>query len=754
MNNSLNIERDSGNKRFELANSYVNYTGKHVFLTGKAGTGKTTFLRYIRQNTYKKHVVVAPTGVAAIQAEGVTIHSFFQLPLGMFWASERNQMMTESDFLYDRRTLFRNLRLNENKRNLIRQLELLIIDEVSMVRADILDAIDAVLRYIRGRHDEPFGGVQLLLIGDLYQLPPVVRDNERSAMDQLYGSPFFFEALALKNENLLCIELDKIYRQNEAQFIGLLNKIRTATTSYEDLEFLNQRYQPDFVARGDEHYIILTSHNYKAQSINEKELARLPGKSYDFAASVEGTFNEQNCLAEVNLSLKAGAKVMFIKNDVSENRRYYNGKIGTIERIELNGEEDCEIWVSFPDEDGEMLVNKEDWRNVRYAYDEDSKEVFEETLGVFRQYPIRLAWAITIHKSQGLTFERAIIDAGDSFAEGQVYVAMSRLTSIGGMVLRSKISSQSIKCHHSIQSFMGQSVATAELEALLKNEEESFIKQRLTQNFHWTDLIDAFRAHMNYVSQKGSEEILIAKDLARNWLKEALDQRDIANKFILKLEAMLQEGADAYPHLHKRTDDAVNYFNKRIQENLLMSIEQFAKEAPPKLRKIKKYIKMLRSLQDELLQKKYRLEQARKIAEGLHVGMNPKNVLTGISKMHVEKPSITKAEIAAKPKQKKGESHRTTLQMFKEGKCVETIALERGLAQSTIEGHLAVMIGEGALAISEWLPEEKVKTIMQAMESDEDLTMNEVKSKLSDDYTYAEIRAVLNHQQWLQSSTV
>jgi ATP-dependent exoDNAse (exonuclease V) alpha subunit len=398
------------NPLFSTAADFVNNTSRHIFLTGKAGTGKTTFLKYIRQNTRKKCVVVAPTGVAAINAGGVTMHSFFQLPLGPFLPVTHR---LSGEGVTDQYTLFKNIRVSDDKREIFRDLELLIIDEISMVRCDMLDATDAILRYFRKMPNTPFGGVQVLYIGDLFQLPPVMPDAQWSLLREYYESPFFFHSKAVQQAPPVYIELKKIYRQSQQTFIDILNRIRNAQATRQDLATLNNRMtaQPQEGVK----YVTLTTHNVKADKINFEELAKLPGRSYEFKGVVEGDFPDKTLPTDPVLQLKEGAQVMFIRNDKNEDRRFFNGKLATVSRIDDDG-----IRVVLAESDEELLLEQETWNNIRYSYNQQEESIDEEKLGSFTQYPIRLAWAITIHKSQGLTFQNAIIDAGDAPGSSQV----------------------------------------------------------------------------------------------------------------------------------------------------------------------------------------------------------------------------------------------------------------------------------------------------------------------------------------------
>ena len=415
------IEKDS---RFLLAERYIQETGISVFLTGKAGTGKTTFLKHIVAGCSKRLAVVAPTGVAAVNAGGVTIHSFFQLPLCPYLPDVK-ELVTEYQMPEKNRSL------RKDRVKILRTLELLIIDEISMVRADILDAIDATLKRYR-KNDRPFGGVQLLMIGDVQQLPPVVTESEKPFMDQVYPSPFFFNSRAFRKLGYIVIELNKIHRQRDAEFTSMLNDIRTGNPSDQTLERLNRRLDPGFDPPSGEYWIRLTTHNHQSDAINREKMDALKGKSMIFKAEIDGNYPESAYPTETELRLKKGAQVMFTRNDTSGNSMYFNGKIGTVTSLYP------EIIVT--DENGnEIIVNQEKWDNVRYEINPETQEIQAVNDGSFTQYPLRAAWAITIHKSQGLTFDRVIIDAGRAFSFGQVYVALSRCRSLEGIVLTTPI---------------------------------------------------------------------------------------------------------------------------------------------------------------------------------------------------------------------------------------------------------------------------------------------------------------------------
>ena len=436
------------NEESILAWNIIEKTNANLFLTGKAGTGKTTFLKRLKELSPKRMIVLAPTGIAAINAGGMTIHSFFQLPFSPYVPG------TTFGSGEQKRYQFSKL-----KRNIIRSIDLLVIDEISMVRSDLLDAVDSVLRQYRKRHDLPFGGVQLLMIGDLQQLAPVVTPQEEHLLGQHYDTPFFFSSNALKQVGYLTIELKKVYRQQDEQFISLLNQIRENKASEATLQALNQRYIPNFVPPKEGNYIRLTTHNAPAQYINEQQLAALPAQSFSFTADIEGDFPETSYPADFKLTLKPGAQVMFIKNDPQH--RFYNGMIGEVIGVRTD-EDGSKITVRSKDSGEEFDLEKMEWTNAKYTLNEKTKEIEETVEGKFMQYPLRLAWAITIHKSQGLTFEHAIIDASHSFTHGQTYVALSRCKTLEGMVLSQPLSRGVIISSQTVDAFTSQLAAPSQ----------------------------------------------------------------------------------------------------------------------------------------------------------------------------------------------------------------------------------------------------------------------------------------------------
>ena len=432
-----NIKLDNKNVKFNEAAELVHTTDKLVYLTGKAGTGKTTFLKYIKETTDKNTVVLAPTGVAAINAGGVTIHSFFQIPFGPFVPND-SRLRTNATGSENKETIYTTFKYSEDKRKIIQNLELLIIDEISMVRADMLDVIDKILGVVRQKPYLPFGGVQVILIGDTFQLPPIADNEQWRILSQFYKTPFFFSSKVIEQNTPLYIELKKIYRQNEQEFIDLLNRVRVNQVSQNDLSILNAKYNPTFSGNGND-YIILATHNHIVNETNLTKLNKLETELFTYEANITGIYPDKHKPTDHFLKLKVGAQIMFVKNDTGEIKKYYNGKIGKIKALQKSS-----IIVIF-DNETEVEVERTEWSNIKYTYDKKQKKIVEEIIGTFEQFPIRLAWAITVHKSQGLTFEKVIADLGRAFTSGQVYVALSRRTSFNGLMLKTQLNNNAIK---------------------------------------------------------------------------------------------------------------------------------------------------------------------------------------------------------------------------------------------------------------------------------------------------------------------
>lgn len=548
---------------FILAADLIHYSNRSVFLTGKAGTGKTTFLKHIREHTGKQTAVVAPTGVAAINAGGTTIHSFFQLPFTPF-VPESKGFSGNHENVTDKHHLLGRIRMTNERRGILQQLELLIIDEISMVRSDTIDAIDTLLRHFRNRHSEPFGGVQLLLIGDMYQLPPVIPDEEWRMLSQFYSSPYFFSSRVMEQYQPIYVELDKIYRQSDATFISILNQVRNNELDAEGLAILHRHYDPSFQASKQKGYITLTTHNHKAQTINTEELGKLKEETFSFKATVEREFSEKSYPAEETLYLKIGAQVMFIKNDVEKIRRYFNGKIGIIQKID-----DGKIWVQCGTE--ELIeVKKETWKNIRYTLNKETQRVEEEEMGSFTQYPLRLAWAITIHKSQGLTFEKAVIDAGAAFAPGQVYVALSRCTSLEGIVLLSRINTSSLATDERIVAFSQTKVLPAAFNQELSNARTLYQKDIL---LHLFDLASAVPLAASLVRIVADHATAFNEE-ALPWIQNVQATIDALQQTGKKFQVQLQQlfSADGVNDaIQDRIKAAANYFDGHFT-NLLRSL--------------------------------------------------------------------------------------------------------------------------------------------------------------------------------------
>lgn len=581
------------NSELALAWQLIESTGTHLFLTGKAGTGKTTFLRKLKSESPKRMIVLAPTGIAAINAGGMTIHSFFQIPFAPY--------VPESSFSVDGKAAYR-FRYGKEKINIIRSIDLLVIDEISMVRADVLDSVDAVLRRFRDR-SKPFGGVQLLMIGDLRQLSPVVKEEEWQMLSKYYDTPYFFSSQALKQTEYCAIELRKVYRQNDEAFLELLNRIRENRCDSQVLEALNRRYIPGFEPKKEDGYIRLVTHNYQAQRINDHELAQLPELSYAFRAKIEGKFPDYSYPTDEILELKRGAQVMFVKNDTSGEHRYYNGMIGEVTAVSAGG-----IEVRSKESDVSFALQEEEWTNARYVLNEETKEITEAIEGTFRQYPLKLAWAITIHKSQGLTFERALIDASASFAHGQTYVALSRCKTLEGVVLSAPLSAKAIISDNAVNAFTTEARLNEPDEKRFNSLRQAYFESLLSGLFDFQPLEQALRRYVRLIDEHLYK--LFPKQLAA--CKEELERfhekvTKVAARFGLQYTRLIAAAKDYATDkvLHERIHAAAVYFLEQLQPLdvlLVNGVVSDNKDLKKKLRNALEELEDVYDLKSDLLQ--------------------------------------------------------------------------------------------------------------------------------------------------------
>jgi hypothetical protein len=622
--------------------SFIDYTSQNIFLTGKAGTGKTTLLRKIKESSSKKMAVVAPTGVAAMNAKGTTINSFFQLPPGSFFPGDISLENLQSGFL-SIQSLVSELSYSREKINLFNELELLIIDEVSMVRCDLLDVIDAILRSIR-KNQSPFGGIQLLLIGDLYQLPPVTKREDWSFLSRAYPSPYFFDALVLRRYPLLQIELTTVFRQTEPEFINILNDIRNNQISQQNLSLLNKRYEPEFNTTAELNPIIITSHNAEANAINKGKLAALPGEEHTFEGEISGEFRDLGFQAEQTLTLKEGAQIMFIKNDTGDNRKFYNGKIGKVKSIAAG-----EIHIAFPGEE-DLLLEKTSWQSFEYKTDPEDA-IVQQQVGEFSQYPIKLAWAVTIHKSQGLTFDHAIIDAGKSFIAGQVYVALSRVRTLSGLILKSKISTESLRSNTEVINYMSPA-KEEELDQILLAEQEKFILQLVLNNFSFV------RLHSGLETVASNPEVIKShhpelKSLLIQLGKSVIDLIALSDRFQAQVRQLHQQHGFADQQLlQSRIASALSYFTKEITVQLINPVNRSIRIKPKN--KAEQHIQHLFQKYRQVIENRISLMQYAAVL--LEEPIRPADYTTWISKH--------KAQIKSKPGSTAGEQPSVTLQLF------------------------------------------------------------------------------------------
>lgn len=717
MNVEQNIERD-------LAKQYLLNTKEHVFLTGRAGSGKTTLLQEVIKATDKNTVVVAPTGVAAINAGGVTIHSFFQLPPSNFLPVDTSFM---GEGYTTRSLLKQHLKINEDKRRLIQELEMLIIDEISMVRADLLDAIDFTLRYIRGS-TQPFGEVQVVMIGDLYQLPPVVNEAEWSAFKDYYKTPYFFDSLVWKQTKMIPLELKKVYRQKDQSFLEVLNNIRDGKPRPEDLELLNTRYNP--AEEKTSNAILLTTHNRKADRVNQRALEAIKNPKLVFEAKVSGKFNEWTYPAAEKLILKKGAKVMFIRND--REARYYNGKLAEVVSYDSDLEK---LKVKFHDDQTTCWIEKASWENIKYGTG-DGGNITQEVAGSFTQFPLRLAWAVTVHKSQGLTLEAVQLDLESSFAAGQTYVALSRCTTLQGLLMTSRIKAQHVIIDQRIRRFY-QGFPESELIAeKLPMAEKAYALYRIQRRFKLFGLLINLQKWKKYVDKSGfseKKEYTEVIDEIHTALFKLKDTSLEFQKHLQNWSAQSMTDDKMLDHLLTRSDKAIVYFANTLFEEMVKPLHQHISAIQHKA-KVKKYLGLAVKLYDEIW---------RKIEQLYSLSLFDEKICSA-EKQHLKTdlPDWKSARIQAT--KKKGATYDITLEFFREGLSIPAIAEKRGLTVGTIEAHMTKWLKAGKLKLTELLSEKRIKELVAAKKEVAAYDgFNDLIGKMNLDCSYSELRWIV-----------
>ena len=736
---------------------FINQTNRSIFLTGKAGTGKTTLLKEIINSTHKNCVVVAPTGIAALNAGGVTIHSMFQLPFGGFIPDVTVDAQFSNTVKFETKaTLRRHFKMSGTKKAVIQKMELLIIDEVSMLRADLMDAIDYMLQSVR-KKKQPFGGVQLLFIGDLLQLPPVIKDDEWKILRKYYSGKFFFHSHVVQQNPPLYVELSKIFRQSDETFIELLNNLRNNKITTENIQFLNKYVQPNFDLKANKGYITLTTHNNKADTINEQSLKDLDGISKTYNAKIVDDFPDKIFPLDESLELKIGSQVMFIKNDLSFEKNYFNGKMGFVKSLSND-----EIWVNFPEENKTIEVERYEWQNIRYLVNEMTKEIEEEVLGTFVHYPIKLAWAITVHKSQGLTFDKAALDVSRVFLPGQAYVALSRLRSLEGLILLSPIQMNGISNDDDVMNYSTNKASTELLQNELRNQTKFYLYNYLKNSFDWVELAQEWRNHKySYIDSDVS-----AKSKHKKWAAEQLEHcealLDPAKKFMSQLDKIFHEENIDYNFINERIQAAYGYFFEKLdtlEYQILYKIEeikriklvkQFYQElilleelqtnAVLRLMKAKKLIKTVleeiildkQSLNSEEI-KNYKRIKTERVAEDFK--KNHVNLIEETEDLSYYQPKEKKAK-----KETKKPTTQITYELWVEKNSIEEIALLRKLTTATILGHFTKLVQDKAVDIKELFPEDKLKKLSELFKSYKEESLSPMKEQVGDQFSWEELR--------------
>lgn len=729
---------------FALAQTIVQQTNRNLFLTGKAGTGKTTFLKFIKANTLKQLAVVAPTGVAAINAGGVTIHSFFGFPFTPFIPNAAFELIGVAGAL-DKKQLLARTRISGQKKEIFQQLELLIIDEISMVRADVFDAIDTILRHYRNNPNQAFGGVQIVCIGDMMQLPPVAKQEEWQVLSNVYRSVYFFDSQAFANATMLCVELDTIYRQSDQQFIHILNNIRNSEITERDLQTLQELYHPTFSSIKNKGFITLTSHNAKAEEINSNQLAQLNNPIFIFTAKVEGDFDEKMYPNLYQLQLKLGAQVMFIKNDLERDKKYYNGKIATITFI------DEDKIIVTTEEGNEIEVPIYTWENIKYDYNDTTQKIEEKVIGSFKQYPIKLAWAITIHKSQGLTFTYAAIDAFHSFASGQVYVALSRCTNLQGIKLLSPINANGLIIDEHIKNF-NQFIASQQNDLNIDEDVKQFLIENLVQLFSFKELLKLLKPMTNFLNNHSKLFTQETNAAIPNMQSQLQQMQAVAEKFNIQIQQLLFVNAIEHENVQERIIKAANYFGEQLNVITTLHAQCIVNH---KTKIIKdEFIPMQDKFGKELAFKMHLINYCQQgfIVEDFYktkFSFKP----SVQSKLNItEEDFVSRSD--PKPKKKKGESATESLTLFKQFLDITKVAKERNLATTTIEGHLSFFVATGELEVTHFVNLEKATIILNAFK--ESITtetpnkLSALKEILGNDYSYTEIKMALSYEKFLK----
>lgn len=748
----------------EFTEKFINQTNQSIFLTGKAGTGKTTLLKKIISSTYKNAVIVAPTGIAALNAGGVTIHSFFQLPFGGFLPTFEQAAIFDDRLKFENKeTLKRHFKMNAQRQGILRNLELLIIDEVSMLRADLLDAIDWTLRRVRNIN-QAFGGVQVLFIGDLHQLPPVVKNNEWKELSKYYAGAFFFHAKVIEEQAPLMIELKTIYRQQDEQFINLLNHLRENKISPQDITLLNQYVRKD-LGEDLKDYITLTTHNHKADQINQRELQKLNVEATIYNAEVTGDFPLHIYPIEEQLALKVGAQVMFVKNDISFEKNFFNGKIGVIDALDID-----EISVHFPEENRSIKVDKYEWENIRYEVDNKTGEIKEKVIGTFVHYPLKLAWAITVHKSQGLTFDKAILDVNDVFAPGQAYVALSRLRSLNGLVLTQAFQINGLNNDQAVLNYTSQSSHTDTLEKLLEDGTKKYLLDFLKTTFDWHELVAKWTVQM-VSHDKSPSKSDKAKD--KTWItvqaQNIASTMDSAKKFCQQLESIFHQHQLDIEFLYKRVDAAYQYYFQIFDGVLISNLRKIHELS--RTRNTKTYVEELKTLDQLLTDCVLRLKKARILLETIAAGKTiNKSMLfcDEISNYKIAKIALIQQELRSKPnmftedddvfsmpiiktkskadkeKKSKVSTYETTLSFINEGKSIDQIAQERQLSVGTIYSHLNKLVQEEKIDIEDVISQERLSELHDLLYEAEGKKLSEIKEEVGEKADYNEIRLYLS----------